>query len=398
MLDTYIYSIKILIRNRSNLIWAVAFPLVLSTLFYSMFSRLDELYVVSPIPVLVVADDNYRQAPGYAEMIESLSEPSDIYEDSALLAPTFVADEAEAREQLKSGDYYGFILVDASSQPSYFIDSRWAITLDSVISTQQGIVISIQDRYIQDFDLIARAYELDPTRFGDPQWAAELLAPATYVSRGSISANPPSDALRYYYAALAFSSMQMMCFGMIAINLWKANASALGARRATGGQGWLRSLVPTLLAAWSLAFACVFIGFLYIRFGFQASFGGKEPAALMVLAAATLVTVLLGALLAALPVSPGAKTGLIPAISCGLSIFAGLYGPASQELGDFVARAYPTLSNLNTARQVSDAFASLYYYDSYDRLFEILTVMAATAAIFFVTSIFVMRRQRYRSL
>jgi hypothetical protein len=266
------------------------------------------------------------------------------------------------------------------------------------VSIQQGIVLGIQDRYIQDYELISAAIDVDPALALDPLRLEGMLSAQSYVTRGWVSANPPSDALRYYYAALAFSCMQMMTFGLVSINLWKANASPLGARRALGGQSWSRALLPTLLAAWCLGFACVLVGFCYIRFGFKVSFGGKEPACLVVLAVSTLVTTLLGALVGSMPLSGGAKSGLTTAISCLLSMFAGLYGQASQSLGDYVARELPALSSLNTARQVSDAFLSLYYYEGYGRLTVILARMAVIAALFLLGCLLVMRRQRYSSL
>jgi len=94
----------------------------------------------------------------------------------------------------------------------------------------------------------------------------------------------------------------------------------------------------------------------------------------------------------------GAKTGLTAFLACMLSLFAGLYGPASQQLGDYVANNLPALSTVNPVRQVYEAFFSLYYYDSYDRFAEILIVLGIMVVIFFVATVMMMRKQRYKSL
>lgn len=246
--------------------------------------------------------------------------------------------------------------------------------------------------------MIVDAYTAHPELLADPDWLETFFELPEYIVRGSVTANPPSEALRYYYAALAFSCMQMMSFGLTAIDLWKANTSALGARRALSGQSWLRSLAPTMFASWCLGFACVVVGFLYIRFGFAVSFGGKEPVCLLVLAVSTLVSTLMGGLLGSLRLLSDAKPGILAAISCLLSLFAGLYGPGAQKLGDWVAREMPLLSNCNPARLVYEAFFSMYFYDGYDRLTELLSIMAVMVVVLFVCCTLIMRRQRYKAL
>jgi len=160
-------------------------------------------------------------------------------------------------------------------------------------------------------------------------------------------------------------------------------------------------LTPTLLAAWMLGFICLLIDFLYIRFGFGVSFGGKELACLAVLAVGTLLATLIGTLLGSAPIAKGAqaaKAGMAAFLVTGLSVFAGLYGQSSQSLGDYVSRNLPVLSLINPVRQIADAFYSLYYYDGYGRLLEILLVLGVMSAICFIGCIFSMRKQRFRSL
>jgi ABC-type multidrug transport system permease subunit len=395
MLTAFGYTIKILVRNKGNLLWAIAFPLILSTLFYSMFHKLDDIYKIDPIPIIVVNDTNYQNAEPYKVLIDALSDEDS--EDS-ILAPVFVQSEQEALAKLAGGGFYGYLMLDKQGSPEYYMDARLVSGFDMMNSLKQGVVLSINDRYIQDYELISQAVQTRPELFYDSDFIESFYSEMVIVEQGSITMNPPSDALRYYYAALAFSCVQMMSFGLTAITSWRANASALGSRRAIGGQSWRFSLAPTLLAAWFLSFCCVLIGFLYIRFGFGASFGGKEPACLIVLAASTLLTTLVGALVGSTSLPNGAKTGIAAAFACILSIFAGLYGPATQQLGDYAAREMPLLSNLNPARQVADAFFSLYYYDGYSRLIELLGLMLGMAFILFIGCILIMRKQRYKSL
>ncbi|MCL2631815.1 MAG: ABC transporter permease [Coriobacteriia bacterium] len=412
MSKTFTTTFKVLIRDKGVLLWSVLFPLVLSTLFYSMFNKLDAEFQLDPLPVIIVADENYHKAQSFATLVDGLSGggAAAATDDTgggggdagALLSVTFVDTQDQALQLMASSDselyYLGYIIVDSDGMPRYAMDSRLASGLDTFTTIKQSIVLSILDRYIQDYELITAIAASEPQLFADPDFIDTLLLQQSYTFRGSITANPPSDALRYYYAVLAFTCIMMMNFGRLAIDNWKASTSPLGARRALGSYSWVHSLAPTLMAAWVLSMACATIGFLYIRFGFQISFGGKEPACLAVLAASTMVSTFLGALLGAVTIPGGAKSGISAFIANFLSLFAGLYGPASQQLGDFIAREAPILAAINPVRQVSDAFFSLYYYDSYQRFTEILITLGIMVVVFFAASVGMMRKQQYKSL
>lgn len=395
MLMTFKTTLKVLIRDRDVLMWAIAFPLVLSTLFQLMFSNLDEIHQLDPIPVVVVEDANYDNTPAFREMIDSLSGGSD--GESPLIAPAFVPDEQSALHALREGAYKGYLLIDAEGTPSYYMDTRRA---DSTGDPSQSIITSVLNRYTQNAGLIAALLHDDPELLAEPGFLASLSAEseASFTERVSVTANPPSDSLRYYYAVLAFSTIMMSTIALTAVELVLANTSPLGARRSLGGQSKVRTLVPTLAASWLLGFACVMVGFLYLRLVFDVGFGGKEPLVVVTLAVSTLAATLLGTLLATLPMPSGAKGGVVAFLSCALSLFAGLYGPFSQDIGDYIARELPLLSACNPVRQVADAFFSLYYYDGYTQLAQSLMSLLVFCAVFFVLSVLFLRRQRYASL
>ncbi|MDR1358458.1 MAG: ABC transporter permease [Coriobacteriales bacterium] len=402
MLTTFLVTLKTLIRDRSVLIWAVAFPLVLSTLFVAMFSNLDELQKLDPIAVVIVEDANYTNAETFAETIDALASEDtdpDAEDGEPLLAPSYVANTDAALTALAEGSYEGFLQVDTESMPHYTMDARRVQSL-GFGNPSQSVMQSILDRYVQDTGLLTTLAAENPALFANPAFIQSLTdgSASTPTERISVTANPPSDSQRYYYAVLAFSTIMMTTFALAAIDRVLGNTSPLGARRSLGGQSKLRMLAPTLAAAWLLGFACVLVGFLYLQLVFNIDFGGKEAATVLTLAVSVLAATLLGALLGALPVPLAVKSGLVAPISCGLSLFAGLYGPFSQNLGDWVARELPWLSACNPVRQVADAFFALYYYDGYAQLVPCLVSLLIFSLVFFVASVLIIRRQRYASL
>jgi len=395
MLITFITTLKALVRKTDVLFWAIAFPLVLITLFYAMFSNLDNSFSLDPLPVVIVKDANYEKAEHFAHMIESLS--AEDAGENPLFDPTFVTSVAAALEALESDVYKGYIVLDNNGKPHYYMDPRRA---DSLGDPSQTIILSVLDLYLQNHELITSIIEENPQLLADPAILEGLLSSGdqAFTTHISLTANPPSDSVRLFYAVLAFSTIMMSSFGLAAIDMILGNTSALGARRSIGGQSKVRMLLPSLAAAWVLSFACVLLGFFLLRFVFGVSFGGKELAVILTLALSTLAATFLGAFLGSMPIPSGAKSGFVALISCGLSFFAGLYGPFSQDFGDMVAREFPLLSAVNPVRQVADAFFSLYFYDGYVHLAGNLFALALFCAVFFVLAVLVMRRQRYASL
>ena len=60
----------------------------------------------------------------------------------------------------------------------------------------------------------------------------------------------------------------------------------------------------------------------------------------------------------------GVKGGLLRAIVCFASLFAGLYGSPVMKLADAMNATVPALQFVNPAVQISQAFYSIMYYDT----------------------------------
>jgi len=107
----------------------------------------------------------------------------------------------------------------------------------------------------------------------------------------------------------------------------------------------------------------------------------------------------IGAFIGAIPkIGEGIKAGMLTGLSCFFALFAGLYGVPSMELADNMAQSAPLFQQVNPAKQVADLFYSLYFYDGYERFFEVIVALLAIAAVLFVCAAVLMRRQRYASL
>lgn len=393
MLNTFKYTVISLIKERTVLVWALLFPLIMATLFNVMFSNLDEAFEFEPIPVGVIDNASYQETEAFVLTIERLAKTG----DDQILKVQYVSEESEASELLKAGEIEGYYAVDAEGTPSLFTATSLSPEILGAIT--QTILGDVINNYLRSYSTIESIAEKNPAALADQTVLDALYAPESYTKEISVIANTASTSVRYFYALLGFASIMAANIALIGITRTQANLSPLGARRALGATSRRSTLAGTFLACWSLAFFCLFVAFCYMRFVLGIHFGGRDLACIGGLLVASLMTTSLGSLVGSLPkLGEGAKSGILTSLSCGLALFTGLYGDSSQKLADELTRNLPALQTMNPAKQVTDLFYSLYFYDTYDHFLTAVFILLITAALFFLFSALFMRRQRYASL
>ncbi|MDR0627199.1 MAG: ABC transporter permease [Bifidobacteriaceae bacterium] len=388
-MTAFSYALKTMARDKSTTLWSVAFPLVLMTLFYIAFGSLDESYRAEPVGIVVVDDAVYRLTPGLAATITGASEG-----DEPWLEPSYVESTAEAERLVADGGFYGYVAADADGDVSYHRDWRAYGQLDP----GHEIVSAILDGYLRHARLYAElSGGADPAALNQAVMSAAGETPE-FSEPVRLTANPPSDSIRYFQAALGFAALMMCNFAVQGVARLKANHSALAARRRLGAAGVFAMAAPTLMAAWLLSFATLVLGYLYLRFPLGLDFGGKDLQVVLILLVAAGTATALGGAIGSVPVPVGAMAGISATVACVLSIFAGLYGPASQELGDSVVRVAPWAGWINPAREIADALSSLYNYDTFERSAQALAHLGVVALVLFAVTALVLRRSRYEHL
>ena len=385
-------ALTVLTRKRELFVWSLAFPIILSTMFMFMFSNLDSSTAFDPVPTGVVADAAYKGS-AFADVVDELGASG----DDQLLAVHAFATADEAREALSAGDVLGIVSVDAEGTPLLVVTpSSGGVGVEQIGRTVLGTVV---DTYVRNADLVAGIAADNPLALADPNRVEEALSRGSVTEQVSLTHAAPPESVRYYYALLGMAALFCGQVGMLAICETQPNLSALGARRALGATSRGKTLAATLAASWLVSFACLIVAFLYMRFAVGIDFSGREGLCVAAIAAAALLSTALGTLLGSLPkVGLGVKTGLLTALTCFLSLFAGLYGEPCMALADSIARSFPALASINPAKVITDVFYSLYYYDSLVPFAQKIGILLAIAAALFAVSALFIRRQRYASL
>ncbi len=396
MLETIKVTMLARARRADFWIWCLAFPIILATLFIFMFGNLKNSDTATSVPVAVVADDAW-EASGFSQVVDALSGEA----DDALLEPVSV-DTAEQGEQLlDEGSVFGVYAVDGSGNPRVTLGPGAGSTDGtSEKSINRSILETVASSYTQSATLIEQAIADDPSILENPEAIASALGVRAEVERVSLTRSTPDDTVRFYYALLGMAALYASTAAASSLLDAAGDLSPLGARRCVGGQRRSVMLVGTLVGCWAISYACLALVFLFVRFVAGVDFSGREGLALVGLAASSLLAVALGMFVAVLPLKGGkqSRTGLLTALNCGGSLFAGLYGMPAMALADEVARACPAEAWLNPPKLISDTFTNLYFYESLAPFTShVLACVGFAAALLAITTL-VFGRQRYEHL
>lgn len=395
MLETIKVTALARMRRPDFWIWCLVFPLILATLFIFMFGSLKNSATVEAVPVAVVEDDAWGGS-AFAKVVDGLSKG-----EGHLLDARRVRSVEAGEKLLDEGEVAGVYSVDAAGEPGVVLGPGASSTDGTdTASVNRSILETVASSYAQSAELIARVAEDDPQALADSGAVERALGIEATVGRVSLTRSTPDDTVRFYYALLGMAALYASTSAASVLLDAAGDLSPLGARRCVGGQSRLTMLAGTLVGCWAIAYACLVLVFLYVRFAAGVDFAGREGMALLGLAAASLLAVAFGMLVAAVPLGGGkqSRTGLITAVNCVGSLFAGLYGMPSMALADSVARACPAEAWLNPPKLICDTFTDLYYYESLIPYFAHVLVCAALAAACLAVTTAVFRRQRYEHL
>lgn len=458
MWTTFKATVRTLLLTPSAVVWTLIFPIVLATVFNFMFEPMRSTGSVEAVKVAVVADDAWEDSP-FSQVVDTLSEA-----DEPLLAVHPVATEQEARELIAEGSVAGAYIVDAagnegnaeqsgsdeldavdaagpadaagaasdpdnadatgaasgsgtaagSSDVSTSTSSAGSTGAPRIILAPAGsgtgsdasydvnraILESVATSYLQSEALIEELATHDPVALSDPTTIENALGLSVSVREVSLTHAQPDSMVRFYYALLGMASI--FAAQLAGESVWRLQptSSAAGARRTVSSTSRMRLLIPTIGACWSVSTTFLAIAFGYICLTAHINFSGREGLCLAGIAASSLLSCGIGALVGALPGRMGSdsRRGILTALTCLLSLFAGLYGEPTMELADTVAHVFPAATWLNPVCLIRDLFYTVYYYDTLVPFSLRLAACAGIAAVLLAVSAACMRRSAHEHL
>ena len=415
MWQTFLVNLKLHLREKTQLFWLFAFPIILATMFNGMFGNIAESFELHTLDVVVVEDTAWKASYGAQTLIDGLSSDSSASDTggfakvdsdggSKLVNATKVGSAAQAERLLADGTVQGMLqVVDGRLKLS--VSQSTQSSASDVMASSSGLNISltvlgnIVDLYNRNTDVVTEIAKNNPTALMDSAVTGSIGSANGYTKEIQLTNFKPSGTARYYYALLGMAALMAMSFAINAVTMTQANLSALGIRRSVSPLPKLRQLLAGFLSSWLCSFLSLTVAMLYIRFGCRISLGGREWAAVGACLVASFAASAFGTLLGALPKIPtGAKHGLCTALACILSLFSGLYGQFAMQLSDQIAQQAPVLSLINPAQQITNLFYDILYYDNFKPFFTTAGILAAMSLVCLAVATVLLRKQRYEYL
>ena len=380
MLTVFSYQVLRLLRDRVLLVWTLGFPIVLALIFMAQFSNLEKAYEATPMSFGVVQDETYRADPGLDALVERISADD---ADPRLITRATYPSASEAEAAAKRGETDGYLAVE-DGEPVLHVTQKGNETETT------RVLRVVMDSYTQrraEYKALVKAGTA-------PERLAALETDQSFTRSLSVTPSPVEPETQYYFALLAFACGMGTTVAMVDVQGIMA-ISPLGARQTVAGLPRWKVLTATLAASWVCVLACLLIAFVFIAAVVGVDF---EPHTLLCLVAIGAASLMSSAAGAALGTFGRLGIGMVPAISCLLSPFTGLYGPAAQSLADAVERHAPLLAQANPLWQAARCFYGLLYYDSLAPFARSCAALLGMTCLFLTIALIRARRMTHEHL
>jgi len=380
MLTVFLYQVLRLLRDRVLLVWTLAFPIILSLIFMAQFSSLEKTYEATPMSFGVVQDDAYRAEPGLDAVVGRISSDD---ADHHLITEVTHSTVSQAETAAKRGETNGYLAVEGG-QPVLHVTQK-----GNEAETTRVLRV-VMDSYTQrraEYAALAKAG-------ASPEKLAALEADQAFTRSISVTPSPVKPETHYYFALLAFACGMGTTVSMVAVKGIMA-VSPVGARQTLAGLPRWKVLTSTLAASWVCVLACLLIAFAFMAAVVRVEFGCHMFLCLVAIGACSLMASAAGAALGTLA---RLEIGMTSGVTSLLSLFTGLYGPASQSLASSVEQHAPLLVQANPLWQTARCFYGLLYYDSLAPFARSCTALLGMTCLFLTIALIRARRMTHELL
>lgn len=373
-----INRLRILIRDRANLFWALIFPLSLGTFFYLGFGNLIAEGPISQVNAYLASDYSDNQLLNVLETIK-VDEEQNLF----ILHTEFT--KAELEEKLHQNQITGYLFVD-SGQIYYRINES---------GLSQTITKSVLDQYIQVSSLIVEVASTSPEKV--EAVLNSLNNTKNYLEEIQNERQTSSNAMIIYFFALIAMTCTYGCFwGIKFVNDTQANQTSLAARITVAPTHKLRLVLINSLAAFIIHFIGCLLTFCYLNYILGVTFGDNVPMIILVLFVGSIAGIAFGAFLSSLIKAKAyQKEGIIGMITLALNALSGLMFP---DLKYLIAKNVPVLGYINPSTLITDALHSLYYYQDLSHFYFYISILSGLTVLLLLGSYFFMRGSRYDSV
>ena len=380
------YSLKILLKNKSLIFWTFAFPILLGTLFNMAFSNIEKSEKLSIIDIAIINSDEFDNDKIFKETMQILSDDNN---KNKIFNITYT-DISKAKKMLLNEEITGYLKFNENN-------------IDIIVNSSginETILRSIVDEIEREKEVINTLVKKE-TEKGNIDYTAiynkiALLLNNSNATLKDISNKNLSYTMIEYYTLVAMAVLYGALISMNVVNYKLANMNSVGKRTAVSKVGKGKLLLGSLLASYIVQMLSLLILLVYTIFVLKVDYGSDIIHVILLIAIGSLASLTLGlGVSTMLKTNENAKTGILIAITMLWSTLSGMMGITTKYVID---KNIPILNILNPANMITDAFYSLYYYDTLNRFYSNIISLLVFSLIMIIISYESLRRQKYDSI
>ena len=380
------YSLKILLKNKSLIFWTFAFPILLGTLFNMAFSNIEKSEKLSIIDIAIINSDEFDNDKIFKETMQTLSDDNN---KNKIFNITYT-DISKAKKMLLNEEITGYLKFNENN-------------IDIIVNSSginETILRNIVDEIEREKEVINTLVKKE-TEKGNIDYTAiynkiALLLNNSNATLKDISNKNLSYTMIEYYTLVAMAVLYGALISMNVVNYKLANMNSVGKRTAVSKVGKGKLLLGSLLASYIVQMLSLLILLVYTIFVLKVDYGSDIMHVILLIAIGSLASLTLGlGVSTMLKTNENAKTGILIAITMLWSTLSGMMGITTKYVID---KNIPILNILNPANMITDAFYSLYYYDTLNRFYSNIISLLVFSLIMIIISYESLRRQKYDSI
>lgn len=377
------YRIKIILREKTGIFWAIIFPVFLGMLFYFMFDNIGKAEQFSHVKVGVVQKEKDTSRESFLTLLEEM----EIEDGTKMFEVTEYQDETAAEKALEEEEIEGYVKVGGQNGQLHMTVAE--------SNTRTTLLKTFLDQYEQNKALIEEMAEKDPNKV--PALAESLFAAKDVSIREiPLKGEDKSPYTQYFYALIAMTCLIASMMGLKNGIGIQANLSALAARRNVAPSKKMSQVLIDFLASWLLYCILVFIVLAVVILGYKQDFGNNAGLILLGGCVGSFNGLAAGMMIAV--VARGgrrAKEGLCVAFFMVSSFLSGLQWV---DITYYIEKYCPIINRINPATLIVNAFKSIAVFGDMKQYAVNLLTLFGIGILFLCISIMKLRRTKYASI
>lgn len=370
MLHLIKYRFLQTLRDRSTMFWALAFPMILGTLFYVSFGTgsFDDKF--QKIPVAYVSEETEEES--FKSYLSAM--------DGELLKLRKMS-EKDAKKALKNEQIEGII----------YGNETLVVAKNSISSS---ILETVLNSYVRNTSMLKEIAKEHPERMADA--ALAVSDSQKMIKKVTPDGKTTDTSYSYFFALLAMTCLYGCFPGLQTMMETQANITALGARQCITPVHKTKRILVSASVTYVVQFINTVLVLLFLRYILRLEFAGSMAGMILICLFGSMIGVSFGIVIGALgKMEEGVKVGILIGVSMLLCFFAGLMSP---DVKSMVAEKAPIFNDLNPAAVISDAFYCLNVYNDGVRLTRCLAILGGMSILLLVAGFMMVRRERYESI